>query len=224
MSNMRPGLLGRKVGMTQLFDASGDVVPVTVIELGPNHVVQLKTTDGKDGYNAVQLGFGTQKPSRLTKAVKGHLEKAGLSGIRLLQEIRLFPEGLALYPAGQEVRLGSVFKPGDRVDVTGTSKGSGTSGVMKRFHFAGFERSHGTHEFFRHGGSIGTRLTPGMTMKGMRMPGHLGNERVTVQNLHVYKIDEEQNLAFLTGGVPGPVGANVLVRLAARNTRVRKKD
>jgi large subunit ribosomal protein L3 len=202
--------------MTQIFEESGDIVPVTVIETGDNFVVQVKSADGPDGYDAVQLGIDEQKPSRLTKPEVGHYKKAGLEPCRFLAEIRVAGEDLAKYPAGGVVKAGDVFKVGDRVDVTGTSKGRGFAGVMKRYSFKGFERSHGTHEFFRHGGSIGTRLTPGHVIKGKRMGGHMGDARTTVQNLEIARIDAEKGLLYVTGGIPGARGGLVVVRLSTR--------
>lgn len=222
MTNMQPGLIGRKVGMTQIFDKSGDLIPVTAIELGPNSVIQVKRSEDKDGYDAVQLGFLFQKASRLTKPELGHFEKAKVPVMREVREIRVNASDLGLYPQGQEIRLDAIFTAGARVDVCGMAKGSGFSGVMKRHHFAGFERSHGAHEYYRHGGSIGTRLTPGMTLKGVRMPGHLGASRITVQNLKVYRIDTNDNIIFVQGGVPGAPGSYVMVRRAVRAPKGRK--
>jgi large subunit ribosomal protein L3 len=215
--NTRPGMVGRKVGMTQIFHEEGDVLPVTVIEAEPNTVVVVKTADGPDGYTAVQLGFGEQKPSRVNRPESGHLAAAGITPPpRVLQEIRLEPESLGLYPKGGHVALADLFHEGDLVDITGTSKGRGFSGVMKRHHFKGFESSHGAHEFFRHGGSIGTRLTPGMVFKGMKMPGQQGARRTTVQNIRVVRVDGEKHLIYVLGSVPGPTGGTVQIRRAVR--------
>jgi large subunit ribosomal protein L3 len=216
MANTKPGLLGRKVGMTQIFTDDGNVTPVTVIEVGKNVVVQLKNADGSDGYNGVQLGFDEQKPQRLTKPQLGHFEKAGVAPQKFVREIRLEAADLTKYPAGGTVGADDIFVVTDRVDVTGTSKGRGFAGVMKRYGFAGFERSHGTHEYFRHGGSIGTRLTPGHVLKGKKMPGHMGAKRTTVQNLVVVRIDSEKGLLYISGGVPGPNGGYVIVRRTSR--------
>jgi large subunit ribosomal protein L3 len=216
MANMKPGLLGRKVGMTQIFAENGDVLPVTVIEVGDNVVIQLKSAEGADGYNGVQLGFDEQKPQRLTKPELGHFEKAGVAPQKFVREIRITAEDLAKYPAGGKVGATDIFVVNDAVDVTGTSKGRGFAGVMKRHGFAGFIRSHGTHEYFRHGGSIGTRLTPGHVLKGKKMPGHMGAKRTTVQNLNVVRIDAEKGLLYIRGGVPGPNGGYVVVRHSAR--------
>lgn len=217
MASIKPGLLGRKIGMTQLFDDQGDAVGVTVIQVGPNHVVSVKTADGPDGYDAVQLGFGTQKESRLGKGVLGHLAKANAPIVRTLGEFRLQKADLKRFTPGATLGASDLFKLGDVVDVTGTSKGRGFSGVMKRHHFKGFIRSHGTHEYFRHGGSIGTRLTPGHVMKGKKMPGHKGDLTATVQNLKVVRIDAENNLVFVKGGAPGANGGLVRVRLAIKS-------
>jgi len=216
MANESMGLLGRKVGMTQFFRDDGEAVAVTVIETGPCVVLQVKTSDGADGYNAVQLGFGSQKPHRVTKPVHGHFAKAGASVQRYVREIRLSKEQASSFERGQSLKASEVFQVGQKVDVTGKSKGRGFAGVMKRYNFAGFIRTHGTHEFFRHGGSIGTRLTPGMTLKGKKMPGHMGAARVTVQNLSVERIDEERNLVMVRGGVPGPNGGLVFVRTSIK--------
>lgn len=215
MANMQMGLLARKLGMSQIFDNEGEIVPVTVLEVTPNTVTRVKTDD-KDGYSAVQIGFGERRASRTNKALDGHAAKAGVKAPVVLRELRV-PEAVSgTYQQGQQVKVDSLFAAGDFVDVTGTSKGRGFSGVMRRHHFKGFVDSHGTHEYFRHGGSIGTRLTPGMTLKGVRMPGHMGAARATVQNIKVVRVDGEQNLIFIRGGVPGPTGATVLVRKAVK--------
>lgn len=216
MANMQPGLLGTKLGMTQIFSDDGVVTPVTVVQAGPNRVLQVKTASTKDGYNAIQLGFGAQKPQRLGKAVKGHFAKSGEGVVRHVAELRLTAEGVAAYSVGQTLGVSDLFSVGTKVDVTGTSKGRGFAGVMKRHNFAGFERSHGVHEYFRHGGSVGTRLTPGMTLKGKRMGGHMGAVQVTTQNLTVVKVDTERNLVFIKGSIPGATGGLVRVRTAVK--------
>ncbi len=216
MANEKSGLIGRKVGMTQIFNAAGDVVPVTVLELGPCTVLQVKSTDGADGYNAIQIGFGEQKEHRLTKPQLGHFAKAGDVKPRFVRELRVDAAAAAAVAAGQVISVADVFTEGHKVDVSGTSKGKGFQGVMKKYNFKGFIRSHGTHEYFRHGGSIGTRLTPGHVFKGKRMPGQMGNATVTVQNLKVARIDAERNLLFVAGGVPGANGTLVVVRQAVK--------
>ncbi len=218
--NSSMGLIGRKLGMTQIFDADGNVVPCTVVELGPCPVLRVKTAASKDRYDALQLGFGTRKVSRATKADLGQLKAAGLeTPLRVVREIRVDAATAGKYAVGASISAGDVFTAGEKVDVVGNSKGRGYAGVMKRHNHAGFKRSHGVHEFYRHGGSIGTRLTPGMTLAGMPMPGHMGDARTTVQNLVVAKVDAERNLVYVRGGVPGPTGAIVTVRKAAKTTK-----
>jgi len=218
MANESLGLIGRKLGMTQLFDNDTNAVyPVTVIECGPNTVLRVKSDDANDGYNALQLGFGSQKAQRLTKADLGQLKASGTdTPVKVIKEIRVSKEEAAQHEAGKSLGAADVFEAGNKVDVTGMSKGRGFAGVMKRYNFAGFIRTHGTHEFFRHGGSIGTRLTPGHTLKGKKMPGHMGAEQVTVQNLRIARVDAERNLVFVRGGVPGPTGAIVTIRRAVK--------
>lgn len=216
MANQQLGLLGRKLGMTQLFEADGTVLPVTVLQVGPCKVLQVKTANGKDGYNALQLGWGGKRAVLVNKPEAGHFAKTGEGLPRWVAEIRVSAEDAARFSAGQIISAGDVFAVGGLVDVTGTSKGRGFAGVMKRHHFKGFIRSHGTHEYFRHGGSIGTRLTPGMTLKGKRMPGHMGAEQVTTQNIRVVKLDAERGLVFINGSVPGPKGGVVKLRKAVK--------
>ncbi len=217
MANESMGLIGRKLGMTQIFSDDGTVEGVTVVEVGPNTVLQVKSVDGPDGYNALQLGFGTQKESRATKPELGHIKKVeGAVVPKFIREIRVSADELAKHSPGATIGAADVFSEGDTADAIGTSKGAGFAGVMKRYNMKGFIRSHGTHEFFRHGGSIGTRLTPGRVFPGKTMPGHMGNERVTVQNLRIVRVDAERNLLFLAGGVPGPKGSAVIVRKAVK--------
>lgn len=203
------GLIGQKLGMTQLFSADGSVVPVTVIETGPCVVVQ-KREAGRDGYSALQLGFGTKKGQRVNKPEQGHLKKVGKGAFQVLREFR--SEDLSPYEVGQEIKVSDMFKTGDRVDVTGTSKGRGFAGVIKRWGFGGFPGSHGTHEYFRHGGSIGNRSFPGRVFKGKRMAGQWGNEKISVQNLEVMDVRAEGNLLLLRGAVPGSRGKVLLIR------------
>lgn len=211
MANSQFGILGRKIGMTQVFDAAGNASGVTVLDLGPNTVLQVKTTDSKDGYAALQLGYGSQKAQRLSKAELGHYKKSGENVPRFVKEVRVTDAVAKEHSVGQQIGA-SVFADNERVDVSGVSKGRGFQGVMKRHNFAGFKRSHGVHEYYRHGGSIGTRLTPGMTLAGVKMPGHMGDAAVTVQNIQIAKVDAERNLVYLKGGVPGADGAMVLIR------------
>lgn len=216
MANEKTGLFGRKLGMTQIYNKDGAVQPVTIIEVAGNTVLRIKNDESKDGYNAIQLGFDEKKPSKTNKPDAGNFEKAGVSPKKLVREIRLSADDLAKFTVGQELSATDIFTEGEKVDVTGTSKGRGFTGVMKRYNFAGFIRSHGTHEYFRHGGSIGTRLTPGHVIKGKKMPGQHGNKRAVVQNLVLVKIDAERNLLFVRGGVPGPNGGYVMVRQAVK--------
>ena len=217
MANEQPGLLGRKLGMTQIFDADDQMIPCTVIHIGVNTVIRAKTADSADGYTAVQLGFGDKKEARFTKPELGHFAANNVKPARWVHEIRLGADDLGKYPVGGSLGASDIFTEGQKVDVMGTSKGRGFAGVMKKYNFKGFIRSHGTHEYFRHGGSIGTRLTPGHVIKGKKMPGQMGNAQVTVQNLKLVKIDAERSLVFVAGGVPGPNGGEVTVRLAVKS-------
>ena len=203
----RLGLLGRKLGMTQLLLPNGRSVPVTVIEAGPCVVVQRKTPD-RDGYTAVQLGFAPSKPHRETKAAVGHAAKAGKGTFSLLREFH----GGGQLELGATLTVADLFKDGDTVNVTGTTKGRGYTGVIKRHGFAGFPGSHGTHEYFRHGGSIGNRSYPGRVFKGKRMAGRYGSDRVTTRNLSVVQIRSDKNLILVRGAVPGSRGGYVIVR------------
>ncbi|AEB12461.1 50S ribosomal protein L3 [Marinithermus hydrothermalis] len=204
------GILGAKIGMTQIWK-DDRAIPVTVILAGPCPVVQRRTVE-KDGYEAVQLGFLPQKPQRVNKPMKGHFEKAGVEPVRYLREIRGFnPEG--------DVVTVSIFQPGERVDVTGISKGRGFTGVMKRWGFAGGPDSHGAHRIHRHPGSIGQRKTPGRVYKGKKMAGRYGAERVTVQNLEVVDVIAEENLILVKGAVPGPNGGLVILRESVKGAK-----
>ncbi|MEW6375147.1 MAG: 50S ribosomal protein L3 [Thermodesulfobacteriota bacterium] len=206
------GIIGRKLGMTQIFLEDGSVVPVTVVEAGPCSVIQKKTKEN-DGYNALQLGFLPKKGKRVNKPLSGHFKKAGVGPYVHMKEFRV--EDVEGVEAGQEVTL-SLFKPGDVVDVTGLSRGKGFSGVMKRHGFHGSPGSHGTHEYFRHGGSVGSATYPHHTFKGMKMPGQHGNRRVTLQNIKVVDVKEDQNLILLKGGIPGSPTGWVLIRSATK--------
>jgi large subunit ribosomal protein L3 len=207
------GLIGKKIGMTQFYNADGNVVPVTLIQTGPCVVVQKKES-AKDGYNALQVGFGRKKSQRVNKPEQGHMAKAGKGAFEVLKEFRL--DDVSQYEVGQEIKAGDLFKAGDRVDVSGTSKGHGFTGVIKRWSFGGFPGSHGTHEYFRHGGSIGNRSFPGRVRKGKKMAGHWGNEQISVQNLEVVDIRPEANLILIKGAVPGARQGIVVVRQAMK--------
>ncbi len=205
------GIVGKKLGMTQLFLDDGAVVPVTVVEAGPCVVVQKKTAE-KDGYNAIQLGFLPKKKG-VNQPLGGHFKKAGVGSFQFLKEFRVASvEGVEL---GSEITLNN-FKAGDVVDVTGLSKGRGFAGVMKRHGFHGSPGSHGTHEYFRHGGSVGANTYPHHVFKGHRMPGHHGNQQVTIQNIKVLEVKEDQNLIFLKGGIPGSRNGLILIRIATK--------
>lgn len=206
------GIIGRKVGMTQIFEDSGEAVPVTVIEAGPCPIVQLKTKE-KDGYQAVQLGFGEQKESRINKPKRGHLAKAGVDSTFVLREFRV--QSLDDISIGNVVDA-SVFSEGELVDVTGTSKGRGFSGVVRRWNFAGGKKSHGGEQDLRRPGSIGASATPSRVFKGKRMAGRHGANRHTVQNLAVIQADPERNLLVVKGAVPGPPNGLLLIRKAAK--------
>lgn len=208
------GLLGRKVGMTQLFDPQGRAVPVTVLEVGPCVVTQIRTRD-KHGYNAVQIGFGEKREKRFTKPVLGFFKKSGVPPKRFLREIRTDAiEGLSV---GQELKVNH-FEAGEYVDVEGISIGKGFQGVVKRHHFIGGPKTHGSM-FGRVAGSIGASSFPSRVVKGMRMPGRMGNQRVTVQNLRVVQVDAENNLLVLEGAVPGTEDGCVVVRSALKRNK-----
>ena len=215
---MRLELLGRKLGMTQIFSEKGGRIPVTVIRTGPCTVVQKKTGDG-DGYAAVQLGFEESKEKHTTRPRKGHFDKAGISPRRFLYEVRVAAGELDELEVGQEIGCAETFEEGQQVDVSGTTKGRGFTGVVKRWGYATHGSSHGTHEFFRHGGAQGAGTYPGRIWRGKKMAGHYGNERATVRNLRVVRIDPENNLLFVRGAVPGHRNGLVRVRGAVRAHR-----
>lgn len=214
------GLLGKKVGMTQRFVEGGNLVPVTVIEAGPCTVVQVRTTD-RDGYEALQIGFGARREKNLPKATRGHMAKAGRSNFASLLEFRLREAGE--WQVGQEIRLADLFKAGDQVDVTGTSKGKGFQGVVKRYGFAGQTATHGTHESFRGPGSVGCRSYPGRIFKGKRMDGHMGQQKRTTQNLRIVEVRPDENLLMIKGAVPGAAGCQVVVRPAVKRQRTQRR-
>lgn len=211
---MSPGILGKKIGMTQLFRPDGRVVPVTLVKAGPCVVVQRKTRNGKDGYDAVQLGLMEYvKPSRINKPKTGHLKKAGVDGVRYCRELKLRPGDDDL-KTGDRV-LVNEFKPTQKVDVIGISKGRGFAGLMKRHGFHGGPATHGSM-FHRRAGSIGASSYPSRVFPGMRMAGHMGVQRVTVRNLEIVEVNEDDNLLMVKGAIPGPNGGYVIVRRARR--------
>ena len=206
------GILGRKLGMTQVFDDANRVIPVSVIEAGPCRVVQLRTPE-RDGYRAVQLAFGETKPARLNKPLLGHLKAAAGPPQRYLAELRV--EDLSGFELGQVIAA-DIFEPGERVDVTGITKGRGFTGAMKRHNFSGQGASHGNHKKHRAPGSVGACATPARVFKGTKMAGQLGNQRVTTLNLEVVQADAERDLLLVKGAVPGPRGGVVVVRSAIK--------
>jgi len=206
------GVLGTKLGMTQVWDENNKVIPVTVVQVSPNVITQIRTQDN-DGYDAIQIASGAIDPRKVSKPLKGHFEKAGVTPRRHITEIRT--SDAASYEVGQEINA-DVFEAGTIVDVVGTSKGKGTAGVMKRHNFAGVSASHGSHRNHRKPGSIGASATPSRVFKGMRMAGRMGNERVTVMNLKVHAVDTDRNLLLIKGAVPGPKGRLVFVRTARK--------
>jgi len=206
------GILGRKLGMTQIFDEGARAIPVTAIEAGPCRIAQVRTPE-RDGYSAIQLAFGELKDSKLSKPELGHLKKAGAGGHRHLVELRV--ADVSQFQVGQELRA-DVFEQGERADVIGTSKGKGFAGVYKRHNFGGAPASHGTERKHRTPGSVGATTTPSRVLKGRKMPGRMGHDRVTVLNLEVVRADPERNLLLVKGAVPGPVGGLVVVRSAVR--------
>ena len=204
---MQKGIIGKKVGMTQIFDEKGNMVAVTVIEAGPCVVVQKKTEEN-DGYKAVQLGFGEVSANKVNKPMKGHFDKADVAPKKALREFRF--EDCDAYNVGDVVKA-DVFGAGDQVDVVGVSKGKGYAGVIKRWNHGRLKESHGTGPVARHAGSLGACSSPSRVFKGMKGAGHLGAERVTVQNLKVVKVDVENNLIAICGAVPGPRGGLILI-------------
>jgi len=209
---MIKGLLGKKVGMTQIFDESGVAIPVTLIEAGPCYVTQIRTVEN-DGYAAVQLGFEEIKPKRLTGGELGHLKRNNLPPLRFLRELR---EKQPEVTEGDKVTVDQVFAPGELVDVTGMSKGKGFAGAVKRYHFRGGKKTHGQSDRWRAPGARSSGTTPGRVFKGSRGPGHMGNERVTVQNLKVVFVDAERNLLGVRGAVPGPKGGLLMIKGARK--------
>ncbi len=204
---MQKAIIGKKVGMTQIFDEKGNVIPVTVVEAGPCVVSQKKTVEN-DGYNSIQIGFGDLKAQKVNKPMKGHFAKADVAPKRTLREFRL--EDTDAYNVGDLIKA-DIFANGDKVDVSGTSKGKGYQGVIKRWNFQRLKETHGSGPVARHGGSNGCCSDPSRVFKGLKMAGHMGAEKVTVQNLTVAKVDAENNLIAIKGAVPGPNGGIVVI-------------
>ena len=219
---LKIGLLGKKIGMTQVFADDGEAVPVTVIQTGPCHVIGTRTAE-RDGYSAVVLGFD-EKPVRLaTKPELGAMKDNGLKPQRFIRELRLPAEEVARYKVGQVLGPKDVFADNTPIDVEWTSKGKGYQGVIKRHHMSGMTRAHGTHEYFRHGGSIGCRLTPQRVHKGKRMAGQMGHEKVSIQNLQLLRILADDNVILVRGAVPGAANDYVVVTNAATRTAYKRK-
>lgn len=212
--NTNPGVIGRKLGMTQIFAEDGSVIPCTVVESRP--VVVGKRTTEKDGYDALILGIGERKEKHTSKPLGGFFKKSGVAPRRTLRELRASADFVAKYDVGQEVSLTDVFQEGQFVDVQGISRGRGFTGVMRRHNFAGAVNTHGTHEYRRHGGSIGTNMTPGRTLPGVKMPGQHGNVTTSVLSQRVVKVIADQNLVLIRGGIPGSRNGLVLVRGAVK--------
>lgn len=204
---MKKGLIGKKIGMTQIFDEKGNVIPVTVVEAGPCVITQKKTIEN-DGYEAIQVGFGDVKAQRVNKAMKGHFAKNDVAPKKVLKEFRL--ESIADVNVG-DILKADVFATGDKVDVIGTSKGHGTAGSIKRWNFSRLRESHGTGPVARHAGSLGACSTPSRVYKGKKLAGHYGVDRTTVQNLTIAKVDVENNLIAVKGAIPGPKGGIVVI-------------
>jgi large subunit ribosomal protein L3 len=213
--NKQPGIYGRKLGMTQVFTADGTVERVTVIEAGPVTVVGKRTKE-KDGYVALIVGLEERTAKHTSKPLAGTYKKANVTPKRVMRELRTSDEFVAKYEVGQVMKLDEIFEAGQLVDARSTTRGRGFTGVMRRWSFAGGVGSHGTHEYFRHGGSIGTNMTPGRTLPNLKMPGHYGDETVSVQNIRLVSIDVEKHLLLLQGGVPGAKNGLVLVRRAVK--------
>ena len=211
---MEKALIGKKLGMTQVFDEKGNVIPVTVIEAGPCPVIFLKT-QANDGYEAVQLGFGGIRVKKVNKPMAGHFAKQGVAPRRTLKEFKLSQADIKV----GDILKADVFEAGEKVDVVGTSKGKGTAGPIKRWNFSRLKESHGTGPVARHAGSLGACSTPSRVYKGKKLAGHLGHERVTVQNLTVVKADGENNLLAIKGAVPGPKGGIVLISTAVKSVK-----
>ena len=209
---MKKGLIGKKIGMTQIFDEAGNVVPVTVVEAGPCTVTQIKTMEN-DGYDAIQVGFGDVKVSRVNKPMKGHFDKADVAPKKTLKEFRL--DSIDGIEVGN-IHKADTFEVGEVVDVKGTSKGHGTAGAIKRWNFSRLRMTHGTGPNHRHAGSLGACSSPSRVFKGKKMAGHYGHETVTVQNLKIAKVDAENNLIAIKGAIPGPKGGIVVIADAVK--------
>ncbi len=219
---MSIAIVGKKIGMTQYFDQFGNRIPVTLVEAGPCQVLKIKTAEGRDGYDAVVLGFGKAREKSMTRPELGVFKKLEATPTALIREVRVTPDEALLYPQGGSVDA-SLFAPGEKVDVTGTSRGRGFQGVMKRHNFHGTIRTHGTHESFRHGGSIGMATYPGRVIPGQKMGGQMGNVRETMLNLKVVAVFPEENLMMISGGLPGAPNSIVVIRKAIKVAKKRQR-
>jgi large subunit ribosomal protein L3 len=220
--NKNPGIIGKKIGMTQIFDEKGEVLRCTVVQAGC--VVIGKRTEEKDGYSALVLGLGERKEKHATQPLAGQYKKIGQTPKRFVRELRASAEHVAKFDIGQKVAVDQIFDVGQIVDAQGVSRGRGFSGVVRRWSMAGGVQTHGTHEYRRHGGSIGTNMTPGRTLPGLKMPGHYGDETVTAHNLKVAKLIVEDDLVLIEGAVPGPKNQLVIVRGAVKKKNGGKKS
>ena len=216
--NTQPGIIGRKLGCTQIFEPDGSVTRVTVIEAGPVVVVGKRTVE-KDGYVALVLGLEERKEKHTSKPLAGYFKKANTTPKRILKELRCDAEFAAKWDVGATMKLDEIFQPGQLVDTRGTTRGRGFTGVMRRWNFAGNVQTHGTHEYRRHGGSIGTNMTPGRTLPNLKMGGQYGNETMSVLNTKIARVDAEKHLLLLAGGVPGTRNGIVLVRTAVKTKK-----
>jgi len=212
------GILGKKLGMTTYFDEEGNALAATVVEAGPCTVLQVKSKE-KDGYRALQLGFDEKRMKSTTKPLQNHFKKANTTPKRFVCEIKIPDDSTVEYKPGQVIQLSEIFKAGDMVDAVGWTRGRGFQGVFKRWGFVGSDAAHGTHEYFRHGGSIGTNTKPGHVLKGRKMPGHYGNEKVAMLNLEILAIKPEDNLVLVRGSVPGVKNSYLIVRHAVKHAR-----
>jgi large subunit ribosomal protein L3 len=219
--NKNPGILGTKLGMTQIFDEKGEVLRCTVVKAGC--VVVGKRTQEKDGYDALIVGLGERKEKHTTKPLAGFYKKSGQTPKRVVRELRLSADEVAKYEVGEKIGVDKVFQVGQFVDAQGRTRGRGFTGVVRRWSFAGFVSSHGTHEYFRHGGSIGTNMTPGRTLPGLKMPGHYGDETVSMLNLKVVKLLPEEDLVLVEGGIPGSANSVITLRGAVKKKNAGKK-
>ena len=219
--NKNPGILGTKLGMTQIFDEKGEVIRVSVVKAGC--VVVGKRTQEKDGYDALIVGLGERKEKHTNKPLAGFYKKSGQAPKKIVRELRLAADEVAKYELGEKIAVDKVFEVGQFVDAQSRTRGRGFTGVVRRWSFAGFVSSHGTHEYFRHGGSIGTNMTPGRTLPGLKMPGHYGDETVSMLNLKVVKLLPEEDLVLVEGGIPGSANSVITLRGAVKKKNAGKK-